>query len=132
MSSKCSCICQNGMFTDMTIVCNMHISHNQNIVANRCFHSVGSTFIYGTIFTDGNIVADYYQRFFTGIFHILRNSRNYGARKYFTISSDSGTFHYGNMRTNPGSFANFDIVMNGNKGFDTNVLSYFSPGMYIC
>ena len=96
------------IITDLTVMSDMGISHNQTII------------------------SDFYNGLFTSEFQILGYSSDHCSRKNFTILTDMGTFQNSYIRSDPRTFFYHHIFINRHKGFYHHIISNLSFRMNIC
>ena len=101
-----------SMLAYMTVMCYVGISHYQCIIFNSSLHFIDCPLVDSGIFPNGNIITYNNKRILTRVLKILWDSRNYTSGENFTVSAYPCPLHNGYMRANPGSFTNFNIVMN--------------------
>src|SRR5690348_2137710 len=115
VSCQGSVVRKNAMIAYFAVVSNMRISHDKAVVAYLGFILIYCTPVDSNTFTYSCIITNYSKRIFSAKFQILGNSRYNGAWKYATVFTYAGTLHNGYIRSYPGTFTYFHILMNSGK-----------------
>ena len=120
------------IITDLTVMSDMGISHNQTIIPDFSNSLSSSAPINSHTFADSRIISDFYNGLFTSEFQILGYSSDHCSRKNFTILTDMGTFQNSYIRSDPRTFFYHHIFINRHKGFYHHIISNLSFRMNIC
>ena len=131
LSGQLAGIGNNTIIPDFTIMCDMHISHDQTIIPDFSYSLSGRTSVYSSALPNRGIIANLDNRFFSSEFEVLRNGRNHCTREDFTIFSDARTFQNCDIRTNSCSLLNDNILINRHKWLDDHVIRDLSFRMNI-
>jgi len=131
MPGQLGIITHDTVIAHDAIMCNMTVGHDEAVVAYLGCPPVFAAPVYRNKFTYGGIIAYFHGGTFTLVFQILRNGCDYSAWKNAAVLSNPGTFHDGNIASDPGAITNFHILMNNTKGVDLNISGELCVGVYV-
>ena len=90
-ASKLSGIADDGARTNNAVVCNVHVFHQQIVVAHSCGSARGRSTRDGYVFADTVVVANLAEGVFAGKLQILRFGGNACSGKNLVIVAQSGS-----------------------------------------
>jgi hypothetical protein len=131
MACHLGVVAHDAVVANHTIVSDMAVCHDQAIVSH-----LGGPFIFtapvdGYKLADGSVITNFYCSILTFVFEVLRNTGNNSTRKNPAIVPDTRPFHDGNIAADPGSFSDFNILMNHTKRINLYIGSQLSIRMNV-
>ncbi len=122
--AKRGAIGKDRVIPDLTVVGNMRIRHQQILVSYTSDASAARrSTIQCAVLANNILISDFQSCGFTRISNILRSITNGGELEYLVITADSGGPLDDNVRTDPGTFTDFDVRPDNRERANLNVRS---------
>ena len=115
MSGQRSIIGKYAVAADNAVVGNMHIGHNEVVVADNRFARSRGTAVYRAAFADDIVVANLDSGVLAVELQILRDGGYDGTWKDLAVLTDTGSWKDCHIRTNPRVVADDDILIYGGE-----------------
>ena len=126
MTGHLGIIGNDTVITDDAVVRDMTVSLQQAVVADTCFPAFLCSPVHCHKLSYSGIISYFHQRIFSFKLQVLGNSGDHGAGENAAVPADARPFHNGHIAADPGTFSNFNIVMNDCKRV------YFYIGRQLC
>src|SRR3954464_15281346 len=79
VSSELNDVRQDDVITDVAVVPEMHVRHQQTILPNRRLEGLSSSTVDRRVLADDGVIPDFHGRFFTGVLQVLRRPAEYAS-----------------------------------------------------
>src|SRR3546814_1508326 len=110
-------IAENHTVAQDAVVSDMCVGHDQAIHAHFRISKRLCSAIDGGTFAYGGTIANDHLAVFPFEFQVLRNRRNNCSGTYPAVFPDVSTVHNGDIRTDPGSFADLHVLVDRSERF---------------